>query len=48
MANWWSKSWVAVRRFFAFRSGSIFLEYAILIALTVIGLRYAISAITGG
>ncbi len=48
VANRWSKSWTAIRRFLAVRGGVIFLEYAILIALTVIGLRYAVSAIAGG
>ena len=48
VANRWIKTWTAFRRFLAVRGGVIFLEYAILIALTVIGLRYAVSAIAGG
>lgn len=48
MANRWAKSWTAVRRFFVYRGGSTLVEYAILIALTVVGLRYAVAAISGG
>ncbi len=48
MAKRWSKSWTAVRRFLAYRGGVTLIEYAVLIALIVIGLRYAASTISGG
>ena len=48
MAKRFQKSWTAVRRFFVYRGGATLIEYAVLIALTIIGLRLAVAAIAGG
>jgi len=46
VAKRWSKSWTVVRRFLVYRGGATLIEYAVLIALIIIGLRYAASAIS--